>query len=607
MPPMHARRALSLLGVAASLASLIPCAAPAHAATIRGHVATIQGQPVAGAMVTLWNDQKNRKETVYSDSKGEYTLETAFTGKLALRARTYNHQDFNVEIELKADDVQAHNLVLAALTDPREISDALTASAHAATLPFPDPKIRNTFIAQCSYCHQQGNSLTRRPRSEDEWNDVIWRMEGYGSFLTFGEHNRIRSLYVQGFTGKPVVAVQTGPYSPEMARARIEEWHAGDALSFIHDTVVGRDDKLYGIDEGKDVIFILDRATAEIETVKLPMEADDHIGGRLRGAQLPIGVYTGAHGPHSAVQLKDGRLFITAALSGKLIEFDPRTRAFRFHKIPEGFLWRKGIYPHTIRLDKDENIWFTVTVSNRLARFDPRTGTFTDIGLPHGGFMRWITDTFAGVILKVAAWFPERNLQLWLSHHKLLNGGAEVNNFPYGIDVSPTTDEVWYAKLLGNRIGVIDRDTLETTEYPTPLSGPRRMRFGPDGILWIPSFDDGKLMRFDPATRQFEIIDLPVLSPGEYEMPYALAVHPRTGELWIAANNTDRVLRYLPREKRFIAYPMPNRVIWFRDFDFTRDGKVCASNSNLPAHAHEDGVPAFVCIEPEPHGAYGGS
>jgi hypothetical protein len=29
------------------------------------------------------------------------------------------------------------------------------------------------------------------------------------------------------------------------------------------------------------------------------------------------------------------------------------------------------------------------------------------------------------------------------------------------------------------------------------------------------------------------------------------------------------------------------------------------SNSNLPAYAHEDLVPAFICIEPEPNGAYG--
>jgi len=192
----------------------------AHAATLTGRVTTTAGQPMAGAMVTLWNAQKNRKETVYTDQAGEYRLQTDFTGALVLRARSYNHHDFNVALALKADDVQTHALVLAPLTDPQEISDALTASAHAATLPFPDQATKDTFIAQCSYCHQQGNSLTRRPRPESEWNDVIWRMEGYGALLPFAEHNRIRATYVQGVTGKPLVAERSGPYSPDLGQAR---------------------------------------------------------------------------------------------------------------------------------------------------------------------------------------------------------------------------------------------------------------------------------------------------------------------------------------------------------------------------------------------------
>ena len=578
---------------------------PVFAATLTGQALTSDGQPVAGALVTLWNDLKNRKETVYTNELGNYSLSTGFTGKVTLRGRAPMYRDFNVSFDLAATDTQKHALAMIKLTDAQEISDQLTASAHAAALPFPDAKTKETFISQCSYCHQQGNSLTRRPRSEAEWSEVIWRMEGYGGYITYAEHKRIKAMYVSGFNGKPVVAVQSSPYAPELAKARIEEWHAGDALSFLHDTLVGHDDKLYGIDEGKDVIFILDRKTSKIETVNIPTDETDQVGGRFRGVKLPIGIFTGMHGPHSAVQLKDGRIFITGALSSKLIEFNPDSRDFKFHKIPEGFLWRKGLYPHTIRLDAQEKMWFTITMSNRLMSFDPKTGKFEDIGLPHDGFLRWMTDSFMGVIMKIIQFFPEKNLQLVLSHHKWLDGGHDVMNMPYGIDVNPLDNQVWYGKLLGNKIGTVNKETLEVTEYATPASGPRRMRFGPDGILWIPSFDEGKLMRFDPKLKSFEVITLPVMGKNEYEMPYALAVHQKTGDVWIAANNSDRVLRYLPKEKRFIAYPIPNRVIWFRDIDFTKDGKVCTSNANLPAYAHEDGVPAFICIEPEPNGAYG--
>lgn len=592
------------LGAALALAG---AACGASAATLTGLVATAAGQPVAGAMVTLWNEAKNRKETVYSDDKGRYTLNTGFTGKLVLRARASNYRDFNINLDLAGDAKQNHHLVLVKLTDAQEISDQLTASAHAAALKFTDEKTRRAFISQCSYCHQQGNSLTRRPRERAEWSDVTWRMEGYGALITYWEHQRIVDMYVRSYDGKPLAVEQQITFSPEQTRARIEEWHAGDAMSFIHDTFVGADDLLYGIDEGRDEIQLLDRKTGKIEQIKMPPNEDVGLHGRFGGFRMAIGIFTGQHGPHSAAQIKDGRIFITAALSGQLLEFNPKTRAWRYHKIPQGFLWRLGLYPHTIRADKDDNLWFTVTFANRVMKFDPKTEQFTDIATPHNGFLRWMTDTFFGVVLKIANWFPEKNVQLALSHHKWLNGGEEVLNAPYGIDVSPTTGEVWYSKLWAHKIGVIDKATMTVTEYDTPFRGPRRMRFGPDGMLWIPSFDEGKLARFDPQTKQFEMIELPVLSKNEYEMPYALNVHQKTGDVWIAANNTDRVLRYLPKEKRFIAYPMPNRVIWFRDLEFTKDGKVCTSNSNLPAYAHEDQIAAFVCIEPEPNGAYGPS
>ncbi len=591
----------ALLAVAALIS--LPLVS-AQAATLSGRVVTTEGAPLKGAMITLWNEAHNRKETVYSNEAGEYQLDTDFTGKLTLRGRSPYYRDFNTTFELAATDVQQHNLALEKMTDAKEISDSLTSSAHAAQLPFPDEATKRAFISQCSYCHQQGNATTRRPRPKEEWNDTVWRMEGYGAYITYGEHKRIVDMLFEGFDGKPITAVQTFPYSPEQASAKIEEWHAGTPMSFLHDTMVGQDGKLYGIDEGRDMIYLLDRKTSQIEEIHMPV-TDEQVGGRFAGVKLPIGIFTGRHGPHSAAQIKDGRIYITAALSGQILEFNPTTREWKHHMIPEGFLWRKGLYPHTIRADKDDNLWFTQTFSNRLTKFDPRTEQFTDVALPSDGFLRWMSDSFMGVVLKIISFFPEKNYHLALSHHKWLNGGEESFNWPYGIDVNPVDGSVWYGKLLGNKIGTIDKDTLEVTEYETPHKGPRRMRFGPDGTLWIPSFDEGFLMRFDLQTKQFESIKLPVLGEGEYEMPYVLNVHQKTGDVWIAANTTDRLLRYIPGEKRFIAYPMPNKVIWFRDLEFTEDGKVCTSNANLPAYAHEDQLPAFVCIEPEPNGAYG--
>ena len=392
-------------------------------------------------------------------------------------------------------------------------------------------------------------------------------------------------------------AIETYDASPELARAKIEEWHVGDPLSFIHDTGVGDDDKLYGVDEGHDVIWILDRTTSQIEKLALP-DIDLPVGGVFSGLRLPIGIFTGKHGPHSIAQTTDGRIWITAALSSSLIALDPKAKAFKVYPVPRGFLWKGGLYPHTVRVDKNDIVWFTVDMSNQVARFDPMTEQFTMIDLPSKGPMRWLMDTFFGVILKIAAWFPKQNLHLVLSHHKWLNAGKDILTQPYGIDVNPVDGGIWYAKLMTNQIGHIDPKTLEVTEYSTPMAGPRRPRFDANGILWIPAFDSGGLMSFDTKTKQFKTWLLPRLAPNEYEIPYALNVHPKTGDVWITANNSDRVLRFTPATGQFVSYPSPSRVTFLRDLEFTKDGKVCSSNANLPAYAHEDRVPAFICIDP---------
>lgn len=581
----------AILGVLTSHASF--------AGLYSGRVMTSENAALAGAIVTLWNETRDQKISTYTDKEGYYALESEFEGSVILRGRSPYYRDQNVKLQVVADQLTQQNLLLEKLTDAEEISQTLPASAHVTKLNLNENGDRDTFITQCNFCHQQGNSLTRAPRSEEVWSETIWRMEGYGATITYEEHDRLKKLLHEGFDGKAVDVKQTQDFSPELAQTQIHEWLVATPMSFLHDTVVADNGRLYGIDEGSDTLWELDRATGQVIANVIPNPENLPKGGNFEGAQLPIGIFTGHHGPHSGAQIRDGRIFLTSALSSNLVSFTPETREFKLYPIPRGFLWRKGVYSHTIRADKNDNVWFTVLASNMVMKFDTHTETFTEVKLPVDSFTKWMSDTFVGAILKIASFWPEENYHLKLSHHKTLDGGREFFDWPYGIDVHPKDQSVWYSKLLGNKIGRIDPETLDIKEYDSPFRGPRRMRFDHEGILWIPSFDEGILMRFDPKTESFENIPLPLLSEDEYEVPYALNVHEETGDIWIAANNSDRVLRYIPNEKRFVSYPMPARVVWFRDFEFTKDGQVCTSNSNLPAYAHEDGLPAFFCIDPD--------
>jgi 5-hydroxyisourate hydrolase-like protein (transthyretin family) len=92
------KKAITQLGFTALL---LGASALSHAgAALNGVVDTVEGKPIAGGMVTVWNTEKNRKETVYTDADGRYAIDTSFTGKLAVRVRTPYFRDVTKDVSL---------------------------------------------------------------------------------------------------------------------------------------------------------------------------------------------------------------------------------------------------------------------------------------------------------------------------------------------------------------------------------------------------------------------------------------------------------------------------------------------------------------------------
>ena len=589
-----------LKGSAISLSMLAGLSLPnaGSAGSLSGSV-TEKGLPVTGAMVTAFSPNLKMRETVYTDSKGQYTLQVEFAGKLTVRVRAPYFKDVSIQVDLPISAQKTANFSQVRHSVAEELSESLPASAHLAGLSFTSHDTRSAFISQCNYCHQVGNALTRVPREESAWQATVRRMEGYFAMLTNQEANDITKVLFKGFGGKPIEAVEKAIWNPVLAPVKIKEWVTGDAATFIHDADVGEDDDLYGADEGNDVIWHLERKTGKITKYKIP-DIDLPEGGVFSGVQLPIGVFTGKHGPHSMAQAKDGKFWITNALSSSLASFDPATKQFKLYE-----MGRRHLYPHTIRIDREGIVWFTIVASNELGRFDPKTETFTITHLPETGFWSGVSHYLFPVILQIAAWFPKMDLELGVNHAKWAFQGRSAFPFPYGIDINPVDGSIWYAKLNAHKIGRMDPKTLQVTEYDTPFRGPRRLRFDGQGNLWIPAFEDSGLMKFDPKVKKFETFKLPLLAHNEYEVPYALNVHPTTGEVWITSNMSDRVFRFYPKTKEFVSYPLPTRVTWLRDMVFTKDKAVCSSSSNLPAWGIEGGLASFICLYPDGEPALG--
>ena len=576
-----------------SFALLLAFAGSARAGVVSGRVATAEGAAVAGALVTLSEPETLAAETAYTDEAGEYRIETERTGALAIRARVPGYADLTGTVEVVGDEETQWSADMIRLEDAQARSDQLPASAHAARLQFSGDEHREMFRSQCHFCHQIGNAWTRRARSEEDWQVVFNRMESYGALFTNENEDDFRKTLARDFDGNPIENVQTWDFSQELPKARYREWSVGNAQSYIHDIEVGKDGKLYGVDMGNDKIYVLDPRTGESADVDFP-PSDLPMGGMFSGGIAPLGTHNAKHGPHSIQEGPDGKMWVTASLGGEIASYDPASGEWEVFPIGED-----AIYPHTLRWDEQGILWFTIALSNQVGRFDPKTKEFKLIQLPTHGFWRWMSDATLPGLLRLAAKFPKEDLHIQLSPHRWNGQGKNMMELPYGIDVHPSDGSIWYSKLYASYIGRIDPQTLEIKEYEPPLKGPRRLRFSKDGILWIPSFEESALMKFDPATEEWETFALPTLAPGEYEIPYALSIHPDTGDVWITSNLSDRLFRFIRGENRFVSYPSPTRVTYMRDLVFLKNGGVCSSNSNLPAAAIEGGLPKMMCVYPD--------
>ena len=118
----------------------------------------------------------------------------------------------------------------------------------------------------------------------------------------------------------------------------------------------------------------------------------------------------------------------------------------------------------------------------------------------------------------------------------------------------------------------------------TPFYGPRRMRADSGGLLWIPSYINGRFYRFDPADNSFREYTVPT---GRGDMVYALAIDPRDDSVWLCGTNSDTIIHFQPADETFRVYQLPTRVSFTRELEVDHLGNVWTSTSNMPFYQVE--------------------
>ncbi len=530
------------------------------AAVIEGRVVDDTEAPLKGVLVRVTNGEIGISESVYSRNDGSFTLQTELRGDVEVRLRTPYYRDSKLSVSLSADQPSILNVSMIKMTDPQEISDSLPAAYHFGNLPFEegDDSLFNKhqFQRDCLTCHQMGNPLTRVARSPQDWVGVIIRMHAMLGNFDAELRDRRSELLSVGFNGDALSVRPDFPLSDDLAHAKVYEYRM-DRSVVPHDAIYNPDDGLlYTVDQAADHMAITDLTTGETKYVSQSGEGMvHHVFGSVGGE---LAVFNGRNGPHSLDMGPDGKYYVTNTSTNSIGVFNPKTHEWE----PSFVIGRGAVYPHTIRFDLNGKAWFTLAGSESVGSLDPETGETLVIRLP-----------------------------------RVRPDGMSGGTTPYGIDTDPITGMVWYTRLFGDRIGNIDPETSEVTEFESPIRGPRRMRFDSSGTLWVTGYSEGTIAKIDPATFDATVYPMPEFASGYRPAPYALGVHPGTQEIWVNENMTDRMYRFIPDEERWVVYPIPLSGTYTRDMTFTDDGKACTSNNPVPRSALEGGVLQIICID----------
>jgi len=530
--------------------------APERTALLRGHVADAAGNPLAGTMLTAFDDARIESVSVFAQEDGHFVFPRLRPGTYRLRARLLGWQQVEVvPVILNRRQVTTQNFSLSVLSNA---NDQLPASQFLSVIlpQFPNPTIRGDFTLSCGNCHQVAGPRFREDKSTEEWGEVVTTMEGYLPPY----HPETRPLILPILLGAfgPDVTLPPLPVPPppsgDVLRATLYEYGLpyGDnnstGYSSCHDLQLGTDGVVYN-DSG---ILWIDPRTGE------------------------QGVFPMDGGGHSIQRDHDGNMWITQPGRDTLTKLDVHTGTFTYYPLPK-IGDDQGAYPHTLRFDAQGNIWFTLAKSNHVARFDPATAQFTYYRLPPGD------PAEIGLSIPV----------------------------PYGCDVAPD-GTVWFSQLFGQRIGRIDPATSAITAWKPPFYGPRRLRVGADDVVWVPGYGSGVLGRFDPTIERWKVYPLPtgIAGPpgyGNSEEPYALNVNRQTGDVWITGSASDTLIRFQPTGERFSAYPVPTRGSFMREIVFDPDGNPWTCTSDEPAVKEGLGRGKFVKIELPPKTAVCGN
>lgn len=258
----------------------------------------------------------------------------------------------------------------------------------------------------------------------------------------------------------------------------------------------------------------------------------------------------------------DGKVWFVGQTGNYLAVFDPGTKEFRQHAIPDRTL------PHTNIVTPDGIVWLAGNGNGTIVRFDPKNNSTKIIPVILEGATRPNTDPHTMIYDgKGGIWFTSQQSDfvghLTIATEKVHTIRTGDRTRPYGIIMD--ADGRPYFDLFGtNKIGTVDPKTMEFKSFDLPEGArPRRIGRTADGGIWYVDYSRGFLGRLDPKTGKVDEYPNP---SGPRSLPYAMTVDD-ADRVWYVETGVqpNRMVAFDTKQKKVVYNsavpgPSPNAI-----------------------------------------------
>ena len=249
----------------------------------------------------------------------------------------------------------------------------------------------------------------------------------------------------------------------------------------------------------------------------------------------------------------------------------------------------------TIFMDigKDGKIWFTDTPNSKIGSFDPKTEKFETIQLPQFNLaIKKSLPTSVGVDNENDVWVAVIYQSLLLEYNQSTKKFKIVNTItpeagPTAIEIDDANN-VWFAESLVGKLGKIDGETKELTEFTPqgePMAEPFALMIDKEENVWIAEHIGPAISKFNPILQDFKQIK--ISNPDS--LPFGMAFD-KYDNMWVAQHVIDSLVVYdqssgqiieiaIPTEGSFTQFVIAddNGDIWFVEQRGGKLGKVSIS------------------------------